>query len=736
MMTRLVFRPSADNERGPKYLEGLIAGWASMVGRESLSLGLMSEQGRLVFLLEVPAQQQRMIASQLANAFPGSSVEVLRETVESTEVRNRFTQQRCLRLSPDVLPLKLHQQFVEEHSREAVDPIEGLLEAVKAGRSGRVTTELWLDLQQARPSMVDRASRYARFVQSSGRRRRVQRAYRRVCSGRRWSQRLVAWLLSKLLRRGQPEPAIVDKLSQHLLEVRVRLSVTSDTSNSVGGQQLDNMQSALSQFTSGDVSFFVEKPRLGGFLPPSSFLLMSSEAASLWHPPIRSIHVPRVNRSAFRELEPPSDFASRKGSPGGVTLGRVCFRNERQRFELGLDARRRHLYVLGKTGMGKTTLLQNILAEDIAAGRGVAVIEPHGDLAESVLDLVPKRRTNDVIVFDPADTDFPIAFNPLRVPAGADSTVVADGVLSAFQKTFGLDESHAPRLLHIFRNCLLSLVEIPGATLLSVQRLLIDEAYRKTVIAQTTNPVVRGFWLDEFGKWKHQDRTAFIASLQNKLGAFLTNEKLQRVLGQSDSKLDLREVMDNKGILVVNLSKGRIGENASDLLGTLLVTSLQIAAMTRANIPEEQRQDFSIVIDEFQNYATPAIATFLSEARKYRTHMILSHQYTAQLPDEILAAVIGNVGSMAVFQIGTDDAELFERQLGGDVTAANLMNIPKYHAYCRLLMGGMPSPPFSMTTIPPNQSRANRSGSVRRRSRQQYAKRREHVDAEIRRQVM
>ena len=413
---------------------------------------------------------------------------------------------------------------------------------------------------------------------------------------------------------------------------------------------------------------------------------------------------------------------SSRETGAGVTLGRVCFRNERQKFGIDLEARRRHLYVLGKTGMGKTTLLQNVLTEDIVAGRGCAVFDPHGDLATTLLDVVPKSRTNDVVLFDPADREFAIAFNPLQVPKGGDGTLVADGVLSAFSKVFGFDESQAPRMLHIFRNCLLTLVEMPEATLLSVQRLLLDPMYRKSATAFVSNPMVRSFWIDEFGKWKPQDRTAFIASLQNKLGAFLTNDKLQRILGQPKGKVDLRQIMDDGKILIVNLSKGTVGENASDLLGSLLVTSLQLAAMSRANVPERDRRDFSIVIDEFQNYATPAIATFLSEARKYRTHLILSHQFTAQLPPEILAAVLGNVGSMIVFQIGADDAELFERQLGGHVTVDNLMNIPKYHAYCRLLINGMPSRPFSLKTIEPTRVMPRRAAIVRKVSRQVYSK--------------
>jgi hypothetical protein len=325
------------------------------------------------------------------------------------------------------------------------------------------------------------------------------------------------------------------------------------------------------------------------------------------------------------------------------------------------------------------------------------VLEPHGDLAESTLSLVPKRRKNDLVYFDPADFGNSLTFNPLMVPQGSDKTLVADGVLSAFQKVFGMDESQAPRLLHIFRNCLLSLVEMPGSTLIDVQRILVEPVYRKTVIARVSNPIVRSFWLDEFGKWKPNDRTAFIASLQNKLGAFLTNEKLQRVLGDPKAKLDLRRIMDDGKVLVVNLSKGRLGENASNLLGTLIVTSLQLAAMSRAIIPELDRRDFSIIIDEFQNFATPSIATFLSEARKYRTHLILANQYQEQIPPEILASIIGNAGSQILFQLGHTDAQSLADVTG--LTPQNLTNIPRYQAYCRLLLNGMPSPYFSMRTI-------------------------------------
>ena len=719
-MVRLLFQPAADNQRGPKYLEGLIAGWASLCGRHGISVGLVSRRGRVQWQLDVPDDRQRLIAAQLVNAYPGSRIDVLREPVQSGRCYERW-----LRLSPDILPLKLHREFIEEHSREAIDPMDGLLEAIKAGRSGRIEREVWLHFRPARPRVVQRMTKYAPYVSGEARIPFLLRWLRRCVSSKALLHRFLTWMLHWFITPQDLPQDVSNRLHQHLLEVELRVAVISEKRTDQHQRLLSAIKAAFTQFTAADVFLLVANKRV-------RFQLTCPEVASIWHPPIQSVHVPRLLHASYRQLESPENLPTRENSPGSVTLGRVAFRNEQHRFAMDLDARRRHLLTIGKTGMGKTTLLKNILAEDIASGRGVAVIEPHGDLCADTLNLIPKHRTNEVILFDPADTNYPIAFNPLQVPKGGDATIVADGVLSAFQRIFGLEEGNAPRLLHIFRNCLLSLVEMPAASLMSVQRLLVNDAYRQSVVARVSNPVVQSFWLDEFAKWKPHDRTAFIASLQNKLGAFLTNDKLQRILGQPEGKLDLRKAMDTGRILIVNLSKGRVGENASDLLGSLLLTSLQIATMTRADIPEEQRRDFTIVVDECQNYATPSIATFLSEARKYRASLILSHQFTAQLPDAILASILGNVGSMIAFQLGVEDAEFFSRQFGNLVSPNDLMNMPKYHAWCRLLIDGTPSRPFSMTTLPPCSKPTHRSAIIRDRSRRTYARPKTDVDGTLR----
>jgi hypothetical protein len=696
-MTLLRFYPPADNERGPKFLEPLLEGWVSLAGKEGIRLGITSDHGQVSFLIDANARRQRIVAAQLENAYPGGRAKVIAESPNQQQHRTTG----WLRLSPDAYSLKLHQSFVEEHSRDALDPLEGLLEIIKSGRSGRTSTTMWLELLPHKKRHVRRAKRDARILESEVPSRHLQKWFELNFTGTRFHQRAGRWLTRRIVKPTAELPeAAANKLDQHLFEAAIRIEVSSDTNDPQRHfQRLHDIESTLSLLTDFSASFVVERH------PRGSFLLTAPEIATVWHIPTIDTNVPRLERTGFKELEPPPNLPRHGDGPDIVTLGRVCFRNERYKFGMDLEARRRHLWMLGKTGMGKSTLMKNIMAQDLAAGRSFCLLEPHGDLAEGVLQHVPKRRKNDIIYFDPADDNGRITFNPLMVPKGSDRILVADGVLSAFQKVFGMDESQAPRLLHIFRNCLMSLVETPNATLLDVQRLLVEPLYRKSVIARVTNPVVRSFWLDEFEKWKPHDRTAFIASLQNKLGAFLTNPKLQRILGDPKAKLDLRKVMDNGKVLIVNLSKGRLGENASNLLGTLIVTSLQLAAMSRANIPEDDRRDFSVLIDEFQTFATPSIATFLSEARKYRTHLILANQFTQQIPEDILAAILGNVGSQIYFQLGTTDAELFETQFARVVSAKNLISTPTYRTYCSTLVDGRPSAPFTTQTIARFQSR-------------------------------
>jgi energy-coupling factor transporter ATP-binding protein EcfA2 len=403
-------------------------------------------------------------------------------------------------------------------------------------------------------------------------------------------------------------------------------------------------------------------------------------------------------------------------------MGRTAFRRQRNLFRIPADDLRRHALVLGKTGCGKSTFLLNMVTQQMESGRGTILLDPHGQLAEDVLARVPKRRTNDAVYFDASDKVAPACFNPMVGPPNADPTLIADGVLSSFKNVFGFDEGSAPRLLHIFRNALLTLVGTPHASIASVQRLLVDAIFRKSCIANVTNPAVREFWRTEFNRWNERDRTQYIASLQNKLGAFTTNERLQRILSSGRKGIVLRDLMDSSGILICNLSKGTVGHDASTLLGSLLLSSLQVAAMSRADLPEADRVDSVVVIDEFHSYlgdGNNTMADALAESRKYRTSYVLSAQMLEQLDKATLAGVLGNCGSTMAMTVGPRDAEVLSELLGANLTTSDLMQTPKYHAYLRMLLDGA-AHTFSMTTLPPKRHVGSNADTIRRLSRQRY----------------
>jgi hypothetical protein len=436
----------------------------------------------------------------------------------------------------------------------------------------------------------------------------------------------------------------------------------------------------------------------------------------------------RVTQS--REFEPPVGLPMNVGETDTAVLGRTKFRDRRSTFGIRLDDRRRHLAIIGKTGMGKTTLLHKLIDADIRAGRGLAFLDPHGDLADTILDGIPPHRTNDVVLFDAGDRAHPLAFNPLSCADADQRGLVASGVVSALKKLYG--DSWGPRLEHILRNALLALLEVPGSSLLSLQRLLSDSQYRKGVVGRVSDPVVRTFWEKEFAGWKPQYQAEAVAPIQNKVGQFLSQPILRAIVGQGRTRLNLRRIMDEGQVFLVNLSKGRIGEDGSTLLGSLLVSSIQLAAMSRADVPERDRRDFALYVDEFQNFATESFATILSEARKYRLSLVLANQYLAQMDEGTMDAVFGNVGSLLVFQAGAQDAEVLAEQLGGDATPQDLMALPRYRAYARLLIDGMPSRPFSIETMPPPRAVAGRAEVVRRTSRHRYTRPAAAVEQEIR----
>ncbi|HJV32422.1 MAG TPA: type IV secretion system DNA-binding domain-containing protein, partial [Patescibacteria group bacterium] len=413
-----------------------------------------------------------------------------------------------------------------------------------------------------------------------------------------------------------------------------------------------------------------------------------------------------------------------------VTLfGETNFRNQKRKFGIKTDDRRRHMYVVGKTGMGKTTLLENMVLSDIHAGHGLAYIDPHGDTAKTLLDFIPPHRINDVVYVNPADMDFPIGFNILEVADESQKHLVAAGLMGVFKKIW--PDVWSSRMEYILLNTIMALLDFPGSTLLGINRLLSDEEYRKRVVSLIQDPVVKTFWVKEFASFSEKYRTEAIAPIQNKVGQFLSASIIRNIVAQVKSTINIREIMDTRKIFIVNLSKGLIGEENSRLLGAMIITRLQLAAMERVDMPEKDRQDFYLYVDEFQNFATESFANILSEARKYRLALIVAHQYIEQLEEEVRDAVFGNVGTLIAFRVGAADAAYMENEFMPRFTPEDLVNLTKFQIYLKLMIDGASSEPFSANTLAPIAQRTNSTEKVVKVSRERYASKRSTVEEKV-----
>ncbi len=416
-------------------------------------------------------------------------------------------------------------------------------------------------------------------------------------------------------------------------------------------------------------------------------------------------------------------------------IGYTDFRNKRVKFGIKNKDRLKHVYVIGKTGMGKSTLLENMAAQDILNGEGMCFVDPHGSAIDTLLEYVPEERVEDVVYFAPFDIKYPIAFNVLEDVGEDKRHLVMAGLMATFEKIW--PDTFSERMKYILSNTLLALLEFPGATLLGVNRMLADKNYRKAVVDSITDSSVRAFWVDEFNKWEPRYAREASAAIQNKIGQFTSNPIIRNIIGQEKSSFDIRSLMDKKKIFLVNLSKGQIGESNANLLGGMLITKLFLAAMERADFLSQGREEeippFYLFVDEFQNFANRSFADILSEARKYKLSLTMAHQYIDQMDEAVASAVFGNVGTLITFRVGASDAEVFEKQFSPIFSAEDIVNLGKYQIYLSLMIDGVGSRPFSASTLPPlPKPPFSLKKEIIANSRYWFSQKREEVEEKIR----
>lgn len=498
------------------------------------------------------------------------------------------------------------------------------------------------------------------------------------------------------------------KLSKLGFETIIRVMVFGD-SKEQAESRLRSVLASFKQFSTANLNSFVPANEPGMtsekffqiysrrvFDDTNSYILTTEELASVFHLPSISVETPAISWTPAKRGEPPLNLPTEDCT----YIGKTSFRESLIKFGIKRDDRRRHLYLVGKTGAGKTTVFKNMILQDMQNGEGLAVLDPHGDLIEEMLEFVPENRVKDVVILDPGESEFPVGFNMLEIDNPSQKNLMASGLVDAFKKHF--IDSWGPRLEYILNNCILTLLEVPRTTLMGITRLLVDDNYLKYIVYKVQDPVIKSFWEKEYKEMKTNPKliTEAIAPIQNKVGRFLASSTIRNIVGQAKSTVSLKEIMNSGKILFVNLAKGRIGEDNSNLLGSLIISRLQFTAMQRVEIPEQQRRDFYVYADEFQNFASDSFASILSEARKYRLCLNLTHQYTAQLPEEMLDAVFGNVGTMVSFALGAPDAKALALEFNPTFEDIDLISLERHHVYVKLMIDSMTSAPFSAITLP------------------------------------
>ncbi|OGY85544.1 MAG: hypothetical protein A2233_03095 [Candidatus Kerfeldbacteria bacterium RIFOXYA2_FULL_38_24] len=464
-----------------------------------------------------------------------------------------------------------------------------------------------------------------------------------------------------------------------------------------------------------------------------SGLLNSEEISVLFHSPNPLSKIRGVNWVYARRAEPPMNLPTLKNVANkDISLfGVTNFRGEEVTFGIKREDRRRHLYIVGKSGVGKSKLLEKLIMNDFHAGKGVCVIDPHGDLIQSLLYYVPKDRIDDVVYFSPSDLEHPIAFNPIANVSRDLKQQVAQGMIEIFKKFFGADWS--PKIEHVFRFTILALLDYKKATIMGMQQMLTDRSYRQDVISQIQDHVVKKFWANEFSSWSEKFDNEAIVPLVNKLGQFLSNEMVRNIVAQQVNKVDFDDILNNQRILLVELSKGKLGEENSALLGSLIITKIEQHIMARALVSQEERKDFYLYVDEFQNFATKTFDNILSEARKYRLNLTVSHQYLGQLLPSTKETVFGNVGSMITFRMGADDGQYLSKEFAPRFTANDIMNLGVREMYIKMSIDGLVTPAFSGYTmnVPDPDFSSNVAQQAIEKSRTKYSTPRLTVEKEI-----
>ena len=712
--------------------------------QEHLSFEIASTGNQIRFFVWVPKVLQSFVEGQIYSQYP--SVQIYRMKEDYADRRDKYPVAYCSEISliyDEALPIKTFESF-------EVDPLAGITGTLaKLNPNGG--EELWVQIL-TRPVADSWHTKTDHWIQKI----KAGKTFSLGSIDFGWFAQLFAALWRppeggsgsevkvELSERAKTQIAKAEEKATKLgYEVKIRLAYVGE--NEVNAKL--NMQALVGtfkQFNSTNLNGFkmtgatFDKNALNAYkarqFTDHGFILNISELASVYHLPHTNVETPNIVWASSKTAEPPAKLPMLTGNPSFdeniSAFGLTDFRGIKHQFGMYRRDRSRHVYIIGQTGSGKSGLLTLFALSDIYHNQGYCIIDPHGDLAMDNLKFIPENRIKDVVYFNPADTQYPMAFNPLEVYDPARKPNISSEVIGVLKRMFG--ESWGPRLEHILRYTLLALLDRPNTTMLDISRMLTDKEFRKETLTYCQDVTVLQFWKQEFGSWGDKQVTESVAPILNKVGAFTANPIIRNIIGQPKSSFDVRKIMDEGKILIVNLSKGLIGEDNAAILGSFLVTKVQLAAMSRSDIPNvEDRRPFYLYVDEFQNFATDSFAVILSEARKYGLNLTVANQYTSQMTESVRDAVFGNVGTTISFRVSADDAPILSKQFEPVFEAQDLLNLNNRHFVLSMIINGEKTPAFSATTLsipkPPN----DLTPQIVRNSRMTYARPRSEVEKEI-----
>jgi len=747
-----------ENERLPIAAEQMFASLHGLLRftpdiQEHLSLEMASSIDGVNFYVFTPRNFKNFVESQIYAQYPDAEI---REAIDYTKSvgANANIAATEISLAKDfIFPIKTFRDF-------EVDPLSAITSVLATQKAGE---QVWIQylVRPVEDFWQQRGHEHVKMVREGVQPVRINPQDIMIDVGK--SVVSIGTNIFPYVTRGPQEPPrpdtrvpppprlsagqeldlkmIENKLSKLGFEVKIRVVVVSNTSEEAR-QKLSSVVASFKQFSTASLNGFVQDPEAPSesalqtsyqkrLFPDTKeagdYILTIEELASIFHLPNLSVETPTISWTRAKKGEPPLNLPT----SNSTIIGETLYRDVSIKFGIKKTDRRKHVYIIGKTGTGKSTLIKNMIIQDMRAGEGVAVLDPHGQLIEELLDFVPQSRLEDVVIFNPADADNPVSLNMLEMVDPRQRTLMADALVNVFKKYFA--ESWGPRLEYILKNCILTLLEVPNTSLLSIIRLLVDKDYRKYIVGIIHDPQMKDFWNKEFANMESNQRliTEAISPIQNKVGQFLNSELIRNIVGQAKSSIKIDEIINNGKLFFADLATGRIGANNSSLLGAMIVSQLQFAAMRRVDIPESERKDFFLYADEFQNFATDAFAVVLSEARKYRLDLTITHQYIEQMPETVRDAIFGNVGTLMTFGVGATDARFLEREFTPTFLENDLINLGRYEMYLKLQIDDQSSQPFSARTLPPFKDVTNLKSRAVQLSREKYSKNVERVEKVI-----